>query len=333
VGTAARTDASEAAVSTNAIVPVAAPTAENFKRASDYWGRHGGRDVLMMVDGKIVFERYDNGPKRFFDCCFAVGCAALILVLNSPDIATADAAERPAMVTLLIQGATPVISSKGAEEAWGRLGFDDGDSFRWSGFIGHFQSNGCRFGGIIRSSTEKLTANHIDRLGADLGSEADYYLLASSIHAQQLGVKSRAREIAAAVDLLQSIHPKRKLSRLSFRRRNRRAALDTRRLGQRSLSERFGGTRDHDRNTAPGVERAREYGGADKKGVSNLRSRLILLTDLNENWELPDDVVFTSIVLQGLSGGIADDGTQVRERTAATEPEIDMLPTLICCRR
>ena len=97
VGTAARTDASEAAVSTNAIVPVAAPTAENFKRASDYSGRHGGRDVLVMVDGKIVFERYDNGPKRFFDCCFAVGCAALMLVLNSPDIATADAAERPAL--------------------------------------------------------------------------------------------------------------------------------------------------------------------------------------------------------------------------------------------
>ena len=29
--------------------------------AADYSARHGGRAVLVMVDGKIVFERYDNG--------------------------------------------------------------------------------------------------------------------------------------------------------------------------------------------------------------------------------------------------------------------------------
>ena len=40
---------------------LAAPTAENFKQAADYSARHGGRAVLVMVDGKIMFERYDNG--------------------------------------------------------------------------------------------------------------------------------------------------------------------------------------------------------------------------------------------------------------------------------
>ena len=29
--------------------------------AADYSARNGGRAVLVMVDGKIVFERYDNG--------------------------------------------------------------------------------------------------------------------------------------------------------------------------------------------------------------------------------------------------------------------------------
>ena len=41
--------------------PGAAPTAENFKQAADYSARHGGRAVLVMVAGKTVFERYDNG--------------------------------------------------------------------------------------------------------------------------------------------------------------------------------------------------------------------------------------------------------------------------------
>jgi len=29
--------------------------------AADYSARLGGRAVLVMVDGEIVFERYDNG--------------------------------------------------------------------------------------------------------------------------------------------------------------------------------------------------------------------------------------------------------------------------------
>jgi CubicO group peptidase (beta-lactamase class C family) len=61
VGTAARADAVEAGVSTNASIPGAAPTVESFKRASDYSARNGGRAVLVLVDGRIVFERYDNG--------------------------------------------------------------------------------------------------------------------------------------------------------------------------------------------------------------------------------------------------------------------------------
>ncbi len=39
----------------------AAPTAESFKQAADYSARHGGRAVLVMVAGKTMFERYDNG--------------------------------------------------------------------------------------------------------------------------------------------------------------------------------------------------------------------------------------------------------------------------------
>ena len=34
---------------------------ENCKKAADYSAKNGGRAVLVMVKGKIVFERYDNG--------------------------------------------------------------------------------------------------------------------------------------------------------------------------------------------------------------------------------------------------------------------------------
>ena len=38
-----------------------APSAENYKKAADYSAQSGGRAVLVLVDGKTVFERYDNG--------------------------------------------------------------------------------------------------------------------------------------------------------------------------------------------------------------------------------------------------------------------------------
>ena len=36
-------------------------SAENFKKAADYSKANKGRAVLVMIDGKIAFERYDNG--------------------------------------------------------------------------------------------------------------------------------------------------------------------------------------------------------------------------------------------------------------------------------
>ncbi|HUT93046.1 MAG TPA: hypothetical protein VMY37_26515 [Thermoguttaceae bacterium] len=38
-----------------------APSEENYKKAADYAANSGGRAVLVMFDGKVVFERYDNG--------------------------------------------------------------------------------------------------------------------------------------------------------------------------------------------------------------------------------------------------------------------------------
>ena len=60
-GKATRTDARKVAASAKAAVPGAVPTPENSKRAADYSAKHGGRAVLVMVAGKTVFERYDNG--------------------------------------------------------------------------------------------------------------------------------------------------------------------------------------------------------------------------------------------------------------------------------
>ncbi len=39
----------------------AGPSAENYKKAADYSAQNGGRAVLVLSDGKVVFERYDNG--------------------------------------------------------------------------------------------------------------------------------------------------------------------------------------------------------------------------------------------------------------------------------
>ena len=41
--------------------PHTAPTPESFKQAADYSAKHGGRAVLVMVTGRSLFERCDNG--------------------------------------------------------------------------------------------------------------------------------------------------------------------------------------------------------------------------------------------------------------------------------
>ncbi len=62
-GLAAHTSAMEPEIPTPTDQPqtLAAPTGENFKQAADYSARHGGCAVLVMVAGKSMFERYDNG--------------------------------------------------------------------------------------------------------------------------------------------------------------------------------------------------------------------------------------------------------------------------------
>jgi CubicO group peptidase (beta-lactamase class C family) len=41
--------------------PASAQTREQLRAAADYSASHNGHAVLVQVDGKIVFERYDNG--------------------------------------------------------------------------------------------------------------------------------------------------------------------------------------------------------------------------------------------------------------------------------
>ncbi len=258
-------------------------------------------------------------------------CSVFVLFVSLTTLAgQPNPHEQPQMVTLLIQGAAPVISSTGAEEAWGRLGFNDDDSFRWTGFIGHFRGRGYRFGGIIRSSTEKQTRQQIDRLGADLSIEADYYLLASSVHAQQLGVESRAREIAAAVELLRSIHPQRKVclvchsaggiaARLWIQGGLPNVPFPTESVGHVITI----GT------PHLGLSGLLSVAAQIRKEYRVLNPDSSLLTKLNKNLELPDNVAFTSIVLQGLSGGLADDGKELREHIDATGAEIRALPLLM----
>ncbi|TWU57116.1 Beta-lactamase [Rubripirellula reticaptiva] len=59
--TATKTDASETAGLIDTNDGGVVPTAGNFKRASEYSARNGGRAVLVLVDGKTVFEKYANG--------------------------------------------------------------------------------------------------------------------------------------------------------------------------------------------------------------------------------------------------------------------------------
>jgi hypothetical protein len=106
-------------------------------------------------------------------------------------------------VTLLLQGAGPVISSRAGDETWGEYLPDADGRLRWTGFVGELvQRHGWKMGGVLRPQAEQVLPEHLDLLGSVPADQADLYILASSLPSQQDGIDSRARELASAVAML-----------------------------------------------------------------------------------------------------------------------------------
>ena len=123
-----------------------------------------------------------------------------LLTLTLPTILFA---EPPSEITLFLQGYGPEITESAAEESWGRLTVDRDAQFLWTGLVGDLiHQHNWKFGGILRSQSATVTWGNLDARGAAADS-GDFYVLASSVVSQQLGLESRAQEIATAV---QSLH-------------------------------------------------------------------------------------------------------------------------------
>lgn len=244
-------------------------------------------------------------------------------------------ADQSRCVTLLVQGMGPISTSKAAEQSWGALEADAQGRFYWSGFIGFMIERGQRFGGVLRSRSEQVTAADVDTLGADPHGEADFYLLASSLAAQQDGLESRTRELAAAVGAVRELSGFASIRLVCYSA----SGVAARMWMQGALD---GEIRD-DWRYRQGAVRHLVTVGTPHLGVGGavgLASRAwsrygaltpgsAVLGEINDRRDLPADARYTAVVIQGVGNLVFDAGRVYRPYLRLSSPAVDALPPLM----
>jgi hypothetical protein len=234
-------------------------------------------------------------------------------------------------VTLLLQGAGPMISSKAGEETWGEyLPAADG-RLHWTGFIGYLaHQHGWSIGGVIRPRAEQVLPAHLDTLGAAPADRADVYLLASSLPAQTDGLDSRARELASAVGMLRSLTGARQIRLVAYSASGVAArvwmqgGLENQPYPPGSVAHLICVAAPHlgiGALARPAAFVAPRYGP--------LAPDSLVLSRINRELDLPCDVRYTDLVIQGFATPWADSGRIYLPYLRLPEPQIDAMPPLL----
>jgi hypothetical protein len=290
-----------------------------------------------------------------------IGWAACGLLLIGSGSARPDEAEN---VVLLAQGMGPVASSRAAEQSWGSLEPDRDGQLRWSGFVGFLIRRGYRFGGVLRSRSERVVPGDLDTLGARDDGHGDFYLLASSLPAQEDGLESRARELATAVAAVRRLSGRRPVCLMCYSASGIAARLwmqgairtpaDQR--SRRKCEEPSGG-KEPSGCFAGTIPDTSSSNGADRPGavahlvtvatphlgaggvagpVTELWDRYrplsagsALLRRINRQLDLPAEVDYTSIVIQGTGTSLMDSGRRYARHLRGSAPPLEAIPPLL----
>ena len=237
--------------------------------------------------------------------------------------------DEPPCVTLLVQGIGPVASSKAAEASWGELKADAQGKFGWSGFVGQLIGQGWKFGGVFRSKSEQVREKDLDRLGASEGP-CDFYVLASSIPAQEDGLVSRARELATAVAAVRKRTGARNVRLICYSAGGVAARL----WMQGTLEEcpYESGSVGHLITVATPhlgiggvVGPLRDVWDRYKSLAPDSR----LLQRINQELDLPTDARYTAVVIQGTGTSFSDTGRVYKRHLRLSADQVNSLPPLM----
>jgi hypothetical protein len=233
-------------------------------------------------------------------------------------------------VTLLVQGASPISNTKGAEATWGEYEVGPDNQLCWSGFAGYLvHRHGWKLGGIFRPVGEQVLPQHLDTMGAYQDGPADFYMLASSVSAQDDGLISRARELASAVDAVCAMTGAKAVRCICYS-----ASGVAARFWMQGAIDGLG----YDGQVSHLVTLATPHAGIAglARPVSKLWKRYETLDvegewlrKINRELDLPQDCRFTSIVLQSPGLTIGDSGNAYLRFLRFPQEQIDALPPLL----
>lgn len=255
----------------------------------------------------------------------------VLSILGSGRLPLAAAPHDARGVTLLLPGAGPIVSSKASEETWGEYLPDPGGRLRWTGFVGDLvHRHGWQMGGVIRPRAEQVLPDDLDPLGAMPADRADVYLLASSLPAQTDGLDSRARELASAVAMLQSLTGAPRIRLVAYSASGVAAriwmqgGLDHQPYLSGSVAQLICVATPH--LGAGGLARPaawvwRRYGplAPDSDALNRINRRL----------DLPPDVRFIDVVIQGATAPRVDASRLYRPYVRLPETRLHSLPPLL----
>lgn len=235
----------------------------------------------------------------------AIVSAFLVVTLSGchQDHNTED--NRP--VTLLLHGLTWKVDGGSSVAVWGSHLDDGPKGDRWDGMIGHLQSEGLQFGGIIHPQDSQVRLPDCLRQGCKDAADADFFALEFTGAANRDGLAYKTLELAQCL---------RELRRFTGCGKIRLVAHSAGGLIARAYLQSvvpdcpYQG--DVDRLVTIGTP---HLGAALAKHledlldvpISSLSPTAPLINRLADA-ELPDDVLFTAIVVRGIAADVRGEG-------------------------
>ena len=259
-----------------------------------------------------------------------IGLLAVVLftLAHSP---TSAAPHDPRGVTLLVQGAGPLVSSKAGEETWGEYSAGPDGRLAWTGFVGYLARQlGWTVGGVLRPRAEQVLPEHLDALGAAPAERADVFVLASSLPAQTDGLDSRARELASAVGMLRTLTGAPQIRLVAYSAGGVAARIWLQ--GDLANQPYPPGSVEHLICVATphlGVAALARPAALVLPRYGPLTPDSPLLSRINGRLKLPADVRFTDLVIQGLGAPLLDTGDSYLPYLRLSRSQADALPPLL----
>ncbi len=241
---------------------------------------------------------------------FAGWALGFVLIWVSPAAVLCGVdAPRPKPVVILVSGIVEDLNRP--SEVWGRCQEKPDGTRHWTGMIHFLQCSGYRFGGFVNPGREaQLLPRDLDTTGvAGDPQTADVFALQYSRKAATDGIALKAIELAGCIAQVRAYTGRREVHLVA----HSAGGLVARVYLQSALPDVLCYRHDVNRLitiSTPhlGSAMAEHLGDWLGTRATSLQTTASLLTELNDQLELPADVFFSSVVVRGVGKGVTGTG-------------------------